>query len=260
MRHVKNPLTVISIFAGTVEVTGTAVLPLIEAQNQATFIWFLLVFPFFLVSSFFLTLNFNHRVLYAPSDYKDENNFLISIKEASPDQQRKKAQEELKEFHENYEEKEFKVASTLQDNNLMSQMEMAEKLAIFSLSKSENLEFRRHVNLKDTTGDKWVQFDALAVREQFHIQAAEIKLFNYANFQVSRFKSILEKSELLYKQYKLAGAPDLTLHLFAINNTYEIKNSELKTSIEALAEKYDIKTKVHVVNFNDLINEWQYGA
>jgi hypothetical protein len=75
--HVKNPLTVISIFAAIAEISGTIVLPFITtAEHQGTYIWFLMLFPVLLVISFFLTLNFNHRVLYAPSDFKDEKHFL----------------------------------------------------------------------------------------------------------------------------------------------------------------------------------------
>lgn len=75
--HIKNPLTVISIFAGLSEISGTCVLPFINESNQYLFIWFLMLFPIFLIGLFFYTLNANHRVLYAPSDYKDEGNFLI---------------------------------------------------------------------------------------------------------------------------------------------------------------------------------------
>jgi hypothetical protein len=74
--HVKNPLTVIAIFAAVAEISGTSVLPFISVEHQGTYIWFLMLFPFLLVISFFLTLNLNHRVLYAPSDYKDEKHFF----------------------------------------------------------------------------------------------------------------------------------------------------------------------------------------
>ena len=36
-------------------------------------------FPVYLVGAFFLILNYNHKVLYAPSDYKNEDNFLKSF-------------------------------------------------------------------------------------------------------------------------------------------------------------------------------------
>ncbi|MFZ1546852.1 MAG: hypothetical protein WAT12_07090 [Candidatus Nitrotoga sp.] len=80
---VKNPLTVIAIFAGIAEVSGSAVLPLIAPANQTLYIWFLMLFPFTLIAVFFLTLNFNHRVLYAPSDFKDEDNFVNILKKST---------------------------------------------------------------------------------------------------------------------------------------------------------------------------------
>jgi hypothetical protein len=73
---IKNPLTIIAIFAGIAEVSGTIVLPFIAPQNQTLFIYFLIIFPSLLVILFFVTLNFNNRVLYAPSDYKDETNYI----------------------------------------------------------------------------------------------------------------------------------------------------------------------------------------
>jgi hypothetical protein len=73
---VKNPLTVIAIFAGIAEVSGTVVLPFISSQNQLLFIYFLVLFPAFLVALFFLTLNLNSAVLYAPSDFQNEENYM----------------------------------------------------------------------------------------------------------------------------------------------------------------------------------------
>ncbi|MFM5460764.1 hypothetical protein ACET7L_12860 [Aeromonas veronii] len=73
---VKNPLSVIAIFAGVAEISGTGVLPFIDTENQELYIWFLMLFPFTLVLLFFSTLNWNHKSLYAPSDYKSDESFL----------------------------------------------------------------------------------------------------------------------------------------------------------------------------------------
>lgn len=73
---IKNPLTIIAIFAGIAEVSGTIVLPFIAQANQPIFIYFLISFPSVLVFLFFVTLNFNNKVLYAPSDYQDESNYI----------------------------------------------------------------------------------------------------------------------------------------------------------------------------------------
>lgn len=75
---IKNPLTIIAIFAGIVEISATMVLPFILPEVQAIYIWFLIGFPSFLVAIFFLTLNFNNAVLYAPSDFSNDESFLAS--------------------------------------------------------------------------------------------------------------------------------------------------------------------------------------
>ncbi|MEL4342295.1 hypothetical protein AAEH92_16385 [Shewanella xiamenensis] len=76
IKKVSNPLTIIAIFAGLAEISGTVVLPLLEKDSQLIYLWFLMGFPVLLICLFFLTLNFNYKVLYAPSDFKDEDNFL----------------------------------------------------------------------------------------------------------------------------------------------------------------------------------------
>lgn len=82
MRKISNPLTIIGIFAGIAEVAGTAVLPLMSESLQKIFIWYVMGFPILLVLLFFITLNVNPKVLYAPSDFKDEKNFMELIRRA----------------------------------------------------------------------------------------------------------------------------------------------------------------------------------
>jgi hypothetical protein len=72
---IRNPLTVIGVFAGVAEICGTVVLPRLDPELQCVFVWFVMGFPVLLVAAFFLTLNLNPRCLYAPSDYRDESIF-----------------------------------------------------------------------------------------------------------------------------------------------------------------------------------------
>lgn len=76
INHIKNPLTIIGIFAGIVEISANLVLPFLEESQQSIYIWFLMLFPAGLVIAFFITLNFNHVRLYAPSDYTDDKGFM----------------------------------------------------------------------------------------------------------------------------------------------------------------------------------------
>lgn len=74
--HIKNPLTIIGIFAGIVEISANLVLPFLAPEKQSAYIWFLMLFPAGLVLLFFFTLNFNHVALYAPSDYNNDQGFM----------------------------------------------------------------------------------------------------------------------------------------------------------------------------------------
>jgi hypothetical protein len=76
IRAVNNPLNIIAIFAALAEVASTVALGLVDKNLQTTFVWFVMMFPSILVLLFFLTLNFNPKVLYAPSDFQNEENFL----------------------------------------------------------------------------------------------------------------------------------------------------------------------------------------
>ena len=73
---VRNPLTMISIFSGVTVAAANAVLPFLVTANQTAYVWFLICYPSALVILFFLTLNFNARALYSPSDYREDKSFL----------------------------------------------------------------------------------------------------------------------------------------------------------------------------------------
>jgi hypothetical protein len=79
IKKVSNPLTIIAIFAALAEVNGTVAIGLVNSNLQPTFIWFIICFPTLLIILFFLTLNFNPKVIYAPSDFRDEINFVKTI-------------------------------------------------------------------------------------------------------------------------------------------------------------------------------------
>lgn len=63
----RSPLALIAIFAGTIEASALASLPMLESAEKQIYVWFLVGFPPFLTLLFFITLNFNHRALFAPS-------------------------------------------------------------------------------------------------------------------------------------------------------------------------------------------------
>jgi hypothetical protein len=52
--HIKNPLTIIGIFAGIAEVSGTTIITFLTLNQQDIFIWFLFFSPLCWYYYFFL--------------------------------------------------------------------------------------------------------------------------------------------------------------------------------------------------------------
>jgi hypothetical protein len=179
---IKNPLTIIAIFAGIAEISGTIVLPFISDGNQSTYIWFLMWFPSALIVLFFATLNFNHKVLYAPSDYTNEENFFRSLQTATSEERAAKLREEVREIEEeSIPDTSEKAASTIPPEQVMkgprysvkARYLLAEELILNKLSKELGVEIQRNVRMQS---DPPYVFDGLAMSEHKAI-AIEIKYF-----------------------------------------------------------------------------------
>lgn len=84
-RKITNPISVIAIFAFISETSAAVSLPFLENDEREIYVWFLISFPFYLLFLFFITLNFNYRSLYAPSDFDNDKNFLKAFKDEPPD-------------------------------------------------------------------------------------------------------------------------------------------------------------------------------
>lgn len=73
---VSNPLTIIAVFSGTAEAFAAGALVAFPLQIQNIFVYFVMLFPLVIVLSFFAVLVFKPHVLYAPSDFDDQEHFL----------------------------------------------------------------------------------------------------------------------------------------------------------------------------------------
>ena len=280
--HIKNPLTVIAIFAAIAEISGTTVLPFIESENQGIYIWFLMLFPVFLVGIFFVTLNLNHKVLYAPSDYKNEDNFLKSFGKATTQEKEEKLREEVEEaegtpsIEERVSESVDNDTVSQEDSNtsspprhaasfasnierhasLMANLSLAEKLSVMKLSKDMGLEFRSDVRFETPSGRKII-FDALAL-DKDKIHAVEVKLFRNEHVNPLRFDKVLLESELMASQLNGIDSKELVVHFMAVIDNPEVDVSMVKNRLARYIDRYNVNVKLHVVTLDDLKNEYQY--
>lgn len=78
-KRITNPMTIIAIFAALSETSAAVSLPFLDNEDRGLYVWFLISFPFYLLFLFFVTLNFNYRSLYAPSDFVKGKHFIKAM-------------------------------------------------------------------------------------------------------------------------------------------------------------------------------------
>lgn len=213
---IRNPLTIIAIFAAIAEISGTVVLPFITASNQSTYVWFLMLFPLLLVVLFFATLNFNHRVLYAPSDFKNEENFFKDIHAATPAASTEKLKEEVKEIEAEVPSMPIPAQSPTTDTpisyekiirqNAQARYFLAEELVLNKLSRESGQKLSRNVQIG---GAKYI-FDGVLL-SQNKATAIEVKYFKDIRMVVPRLKMTIEKLSTAF-----ANIPDSMKERFSV--------------------------------------------
>ena len=98
LRTIANPLTLIAVFATISETSAAISLPFLDDEEREYYVWFLISFPFYLLFLFFITLNFNYRSLYSPSDFHKTKHFIRGAAESSCRRRRRSRQGSKADF------------------------------------------------------------------------------------------------------------------------------------------------------------------
>jgi hypothetical protein len=83
LKTITNPMTLIAIFATLSETSAAISLPFLDDEDREYYLWFLISFPFYLLLLFFITLNFNYRALYSPSDFRKSKHFIRTMADST---------------------------------------------------------------------------------------------------------------------------------------------------------------------------------
>ncbi len=273
--HIKNPLKIIAIFAAIAEISGTIVLPFIASDNQATYVWFLILFPFLLITLFFLTLNFNHKVLYAPSDYQNEDNFLRSLPRATLVEKFQKMEAEIAE-NETSSSPEPSVDPTTKDDsssavasreaiaykNLVHRSTqasymLAEELIFSKLSKEFSAEIQREVKI-DSLGKHFI-FDGI-VREKGITTFIEVKYFRNAYVAGMQLQETLKRIEEAAKHLPNEQTEKFRVLLaLATSEDFERK-SQFMEKIKHYQNEFSFPIDVRLFSLAELEREFNVRA
>lgn len=255
---IKNPLTVIAIFAAIAEISGTLVLPFISPEHQGAYIWFLMLFPVLLVAAFFLTLNFNHAVLYAPSDYQQEEHFLRAFEKLTPKEQIDKLKAELRDALEQQPQSSRVVLKTEPEQiqqvsqDLIRKVSSAERLVLNKLSSELGKEIKTNVRIW-VSDRQAVVFDGVASNGNA-VEVVEVKLLRGEKIPRDRFDFVFSHAEIVATKLAKDGNRRLRFRLiFAVvldDRTINLANVEKQ--LREVVKQYDIEADIRVYYLEDL--------
>lgn len=259
---IKNPLTIIAIFAGIAEISGTAILPFISDENQSTYIWFLMIFPLLLISLFFLTLNFNHRVLYAPSDYKDEDNFVKSLQKASFIEKARKLEEELASIDTDGEDSASSPPQESSENSIsykslvkrstQASYMLAEELIFDKLSKEYPVEIQREVKL-GSLGGRYI-FDGL-VKDKTGTTAIEVKFLRHG--PIHRLKDSIYRIAESAKLLPDSDRKNFKILLAVATDQDKVNFERIRDQLDQIRKEFPFPIEVRFYNLADLEREYE---
>ncbi|MEP1445568.1 MAG: hypothetical protein ABJK37_05570 [Paraglaciecola sp.] len=263
IRKISNPLTIIAIFAGLAEISGTVVLPLLEPESQRIYIWFLMLFPCLLILLFFLTLNFNYKVLYAPSDFKDEDNFLELFGKATPEDRIEKLKDEINDDYTPSRENENPLEETNSTNgvkykelfrrNTAATYYLAEGLVLNKLSP-EFTDFRSELVLNSKKHN--FMFDAVGEKNG-EIYAIEVKYFK-SELNRSSISHSLKRIARVFKELPTDLTKNLKVILAVATESEDFAN--WRDTIIELADKHEFHIDIRMFSLPELEKELDTDA
>lgn len=267
---IKNPLTIIAIFAAIAEISGTVVLPFIAAENQSTYVWFLIVFPILLVVLFFLTLNINHRVLYAPSDYQNEENFLHSLPRATFAEKVLKIQAELAEsaaapaLEPEVERNRPQVPEVLSTapplhriSNTSQAKMLVEEFVFRKLSREFSSEIQREIKL-DSLGAPYI-FDGI-VHDKGITTFIEVKHLQRSLMSGMRLRETFARIQESAKLLPIDQATNFRVLLAMVCEDVTFSQDSISAQIDKYRREFPFPIEVRFYNLSELEREFNIGS
>lgn len=258
---IKNPLTIIAIFAGIVEIGSNTVLPFLTAENQSTYIWFLMVFPFVLVLIFFFILYTRHHVLYAPSDFNDEKNFnelLYNTRKSTKQEVDTKINNEIQILNEESKKLEqSKTEPSTINLNTISEKFMKlirnDRKILFSLESKlldnfslvNNCPVEKNIVL-EVTGSKLVA-DGF-VKNENNINIIEVKTLNRGNLVRQIITMFIDRNNSILQKISRENNITLSFVILTPDDKFVNRYKRYEDYFNQTYENYSIKIYPKIIN------------
>jgi hypothetical protein len=256
----KNPLGIIALFISLIYGLACVVLSLslknLEGPTERLpLIWFIIAFPVFILIGFIFLVVKHHAKLYAPSDYKDEANFVKTLDARN---QTQRIQNEVDAIKRDIEEtpmaenKEKQIEITIEPTDkksLQNKYLIAEDLALRAFEQDRKLTVTRQSKIVNSSHSS-VEFDGIA-RDQKTLYGLDVK------FTVHRYLSKTLRDRIaLDMVYYSKAIKDLNIRsdfkLILIVVTESNNHLSLEKELAALVENSEFKFEFVIYGFGEL--------
>jgi hypothetical protein len=255
---IRNPLTVIAIFAGIAEVSGSVVLPFVHQEHQGLYVQFLIWFPTYLVTLFFLVLLFKHKVFYAPSDFRDDKSFMDLVQPSSAADRIKRINAEIQE---EVRQKPPRTAGELTTpdaqrearkdlSEIRSRYLAAEEMVIGLLSKELGYTFDR--NTQFGTKEASYPFDASIIRDG-KLYTVEVKMIRSPLSVQSMVRGSLEKIAQFWNSLPEQAKKSFHLTLAVVLDSGAARAKEVvQARLRQLTPLFPFLSSVRVFTYDEI--------
>lgn len=219
-------------------------------------------------SAFFLTLNFNHKVLYAPSDFKDEGNFFKSFKPASPEEREEKLREQAREVAEEVPDT---PAATTQEAlapapqpstsstatahfSAQAKYSLAEDLALNKIAREMGQPVQREISFGTPEANRRFIFDGVIMNNK-QVTAIEVKYIGSMINLNKRVKDVLNRLNHISKALPSLTRGRFSLLLAFVTDLPEERHAEIASKVRTIIGVTPFPVEVRIFNLSQLERE-----
>lgn len=255
----KNPLGIIALFISLIYgfaclVLSTSIKNLDSESERLPLIWFIILFPLIILAAFLYLVINHHKKLYAPSDFRDESNF---IETTNDNRQKERIQEEVDTIIED--EKDKKVDGSEDKNgnnsevkikeNLKEQYLLAEDLALRAYELEKNISINRHSSYV-SRDQKIFEFDGIGTSKSQNVYMIEVKYLTLKYLSTSvknRIESFLKEINDNYENLRISNLIPVVI---VVCKQSEI--DEIEKSLQNISNSFKHRAEIKVYEMKKL--------
>lgn len=258
----KNPLGLIALFISLIYgfaclVLSTSLNNLRGQQERLPLIWFIIGFPILILITFIYLVVNHHQKLYAPSDFRDEENFIKTIDSKT---QTRRIQKDVENIVDDIKEEQksdqtkgspLEIQTTPENlKEIKNAYILGEEFSLRAFEEDKGILVKRQARFATKT-NKTYEFDGLALdlpNVVYGIEVKYTKLRHLSTRLKDRISAFVDDYDTNY--HNLQFGPEFKAVLIVVCESDNV--SSLKKELTTLINQYRYKPELIIHNIYDL--------